>query len=179
MKRIFLLSVLVTLVAGALSCGSREQNGANGDTPTEAYKRLFAAVKSGSPEAVRAEITKKTYEFAATTAKQMGKTAEEQIKYGMTATTYAENLPTTRDERIKDNMAALEVWNAKDSRWEDLPFMIEDGKWKLAYGEAWGRTWHSPGKGRDQREREAANALTQPAGPVANVNVNPKPNPTK
>jgi len=97
----------------------------------------------------------------------------------MTATTYAENLPTTRDERIKDNMAALEVWNAKDSRWEDLPFMIEDGKWKLAYGEAWGRTWHSPGKGRDQREREAANALTQPAGPVANVNVNPKPNPTK
>jgi len=76
MKRIFLLSVLVTLVAGALSCGSREQNGANGDTPTEAYKRLFAAVKSGSPEAVRAEITRKTYEFAATTAKQMGKTAE-------------------------------------------------------------------------------------------------------
>src|SRR4029079_11544685 len=113
MKRIFLLSVLVTLVAGALSCGSREQNGANGDTPTEAYKRLFAAVKSGSPEAVRAEITKKTYEFAAMTAKQMGKTAEEQIKYGMTATTYAENLPTTRDERIKDNMAALEVWNAQ------------------------------------------------------------------
>lgn len=171
--------MLVALVAGALSCGSGEQNGANGDTPSEAYKRLFAAVKTGSPEAVRAEITKKTYEFAATTAKQMGKTADDQLKYGMTATTYAESLPPIRDERIKDNMAAVEVWNAKDSRWEDLPFMIEDGKWKLAYGEAWGRTWHSPAKGRDQLEKEAANALAEPTRPVANVNVNPKPNPTK
>src|SRR6478672_11666812 len=121
MNRIFLLCTLLALVAAALSCSDKAQNGANGDTPTEAYKRLFAAVKSGDPAAIRAEMTKKTYEFAGSTAKQMGKTADEQIKYGMTATTYSDTLPTVRDERVKDNMGAVEVWNAKDSRWEDLP----------------------------------------------------------
>ena len=68
-------------------------------------------------------------------------------------------LPNIRDERVKDNMGALEVWNSKESKWEDLPFMVEGGQWKLAIGEMWANTWKSPGKGRDQIEKEAANAL--------------------
>jgi len=176
MNRIFLLCTVIALVAGALSCGNKAEGGANGDTPTEAYKRLFAAVKSGNSDAIRAEMTKKTVEFAALAAKRMGKTADEQIKFGMTRTTYADILPTIRDERVKDKMGAVEVWNSKDGQWDDLPFMVEDGKWKIAYGEAFGGIWHSPGKGRDQIEKEAGNAVAGPPVTGANLNANVRNN---
>jgi hypothetical protein len=54
-------------------------------------------------------------------------------------------------------MGAVEVWNSKDKLWEDLPFMYEGGAWKLAVGDVFAGTYESPGKGRDQREKEAAN----------------------
>jgi hypothetical protein len=169
MQRIFLLLSALALLASAFSCGGggKPVYDVHGDTPTEAYKRLFSAVKSGSSDAIRAEMTKKTAEFAATTAKQMGKTADEQISHGMTATTYSESVPEIRDERVKDNMGAVEVWNSKETRWEDLPFMIEDGKWKFALGEAFAGTWKTPGKGRDEIEHEAANTLRPPRMPLA------------
>ncbi|HEY2847116.1 MAG TPA: hypothetical protein VGI80_04810 [Pyrinomonadaceae bacterium] len=179
MQRIFLLLTTLVLVACAFSCGSgggsKPDYDAHGDTPTEAYKRLYTAVKSGSSDAIRAEMTKKTIQFAGATAKQMGKTEEAQISHGMTATTYSETVPEIRDERVKDNMGAVEVWNSKESKWEDLPFMIEDGKWKFAMGEAFADTWHSPGKGRNEIEHEAANALRPQTPAPANVNTPPAP----
>ena len=174
MQRIFLLFAALVVVGGAFSCGGGKATyDAHGDTPTEAYKRLFAAVKSGDPNNIRAEMTKKTIQFAAGTAKQMGKTEDEQIIHGMTATTYSENMPEIRDERVKDNMGAVEVWNSKDSKWEDLPFMIEDGKWKFAIGDAFAGSFKSPGKGRNEIDREAANAMRPPQTPmIRNVNAN-------
>ena len=56
-----------------------------------------------------------------------------------------------------------------------FPFVNEGGSWKLAIGEMFAGTFKSPGKGRDQKEKEAANA----ANPVNNmipVNVNPNGN---
>lgn len=178
MQRILLLFGVLSLLLAAFSCdGGKPAYDAHGDTPTAAYKRLYAAVKSGNAGAIRAEMSKKTIQFAASTAKQMGKSADEQVIHGMTATTYSEAIPEIRDERIKDNMGAVEVWNSKESRWEDLPFMIEDGKWRFALGDAYSGTFHSPGKGRSEIEHEAANALRTPMTPtVANVNL-PKPKP--
>ncbi len=92
----------------------------------------------------------------------------------MTATTMTDSLPNIRDERIADDMGAIEVWNTKDSRWEDLPFILEDGGWKLAVGDQWAGTFKSPGKGRDLVEREAANALAPAATatvPANNANI--------
>ena len=71
-------------------------------------------------------------------------------------------------------MGALEVWNSKDKVWEDLPFIREDGAWKLAVGDIFAGTYESPGKGRDQKEKEAANAQAGPPAPGApgpNMNV--------
>ena len=172
MKRIFLLSGLLVLLGVAFSCGGKASldYDAHGDTPAAAYKRLYAAVKSGNANAIRAEMTKKTVQFAGDTAKHMGKTEDEQISHGMTATTYSETLPEIRDERTKENMGAVEVWNSKESKWEDLPYMLEDGKWKLAFGDGYAGTWHSPGKGRAIIEQEAANALKPPPTVATNAN---------
>ena len=74
-------------------------------------------------------------------------------------------------------MAAIEVWNGKESRWEDLPYMIEDGQWKLAVGEAMIHKFVSPGPGRDVRERQASNAVAPAAPTNSNTAANSTPVP--
>jgi len=176
MTRILLLLASLALLAATFSCAKdTPKYGAHGDTPTAAYKRLFAAVKAGDTNAIKAEMTKKTLEFNHFGAQRFGKSDDEEIRYGMTSTTQTDTLPQIRDERVKDNMGALEVWNAKENRWDDLPFMIEDGKWKLAYGDGYAGIWHSPGKPRSEIEGDAANALRPPLTPAANVNISSAP----
>ncbi|MBS1794347.1 MAG: hypothetical protein JSS81_10865 [Acidobacteria bacterium] len=130
----------------------------NAQTPTEAYKMLFAAVKSQDPAKIKLMLSKGTMGLAGMAADQQKKPVDEVVKNGFTATTFADNYPQMRDERIKDNFGALEVWNEKEKKWEDLPFMYEDGGWKLAVGEMFGGSYKSPGKGQAQIEQENANA---------------------
>src|SRR5690606_23295369 len=78
---------------------------------------------------------------------------------GFTATTSAESLPKIREERSKDDMAPIEDWNEKDKVGEDLARVYEDDGRKFAYGDLFAGSYKSPGKGRAQLEREAANAM--------------------
>lgn len=159
MQKIAILSAILTLIAIGIACGPTGAMNSTTDTPTEAYKRLYAAVKSKDTNAIKNEMSKQTVRFAESMASRQKKTVEEMYSNGLSSTTFSETLPELRDERVKDNMGAVEVYNAKEKKWDDLPFVLEDGKWKLAIGDAWANTYTSPGKGRDQKEREAANAL--------------------
>ncbi len=165
MTRLFLLIITLSTLAIAFSCGG--QSGVSGDSPTAAYKRLYAAVKSKDSEAIKQQMTKKTIDFGAMAAARNNTPIEKVYENGFTATTFSETLPSIRDERIKDDMGAIEVWNSKDSRWEDLAFINEDGAWKLAIGELFANTYKSPGKGRDTLEKEAANAVANTMIPGA------------
>lgn len=155
MRRTVFLFLALTAAVGAIGCGgAKDPNSANGDTPTAAYKRLFDAVKSKNIEAIKAQLTKRTIEQARSSAKQWQKSEDSVLEHGMVASSFSDTLPEIRDERIKDNMGAIEVWNAKDGLWEDLPFMVEDGQFKLAIGEIFAGVFKSPGKGRSTLERE-------------------------
>ena len=59
---------------------------------------------------------KSTIGFAEGVSQQQKKPVEQIFENGFTATTFAAALPQMRDERIKENMGALEVWNSKDKR---------------------------------------------------------------
>ena len=170
MLRPLLLIVALAVIAIGFACG------VGADSPTESYKRLYAAVKSKDTEAIKKQLTKKTLNFGVMSSERYNKTLEQAYENGFTDTTFSESLPTIRDERVKDNMGAIEVWNSKNSVWEDLPFINEDGAWKLAQGELFAGTFKSPGKGRDQREKEAANAIgTSGVQPLTNTNGNRQP----
>jgi len=178
MKKYLSLFFLLAFIASFISCGEP-------DTPTKAYARLFAAVKSKSTSAIKAEMSQRTHEFAEFVAKQQNKTIEEVYANGFSQSTFAETLPEVRDERAKDNMGAVEVWNAKGDTWEDLPFILEGSKWKLAIGDAFRGGWKSPGKSQGTRDREAANIMSgnnmvngkANIDPISNSNVNSKPIP--
>ena len=171
----------------ALSCGISNAAFGGPDSPTEAYKQLFASVKSKDTEAIKKQLTKKSIEFASMAAQRNNTPINKVFENGFTATTFSDALPTIRDERIKDDMGAVEVWNSKDSRWEDLPFIKEDGAWKLAIGELFAGTFKTEavGRGRSFREAEAANAMDPNHGmipgaaPGSNMNttanIDPKP----
>ena len=88
MKKYLALILLLGLAAAFAACGDEPQKdpAANGtvgpvvsnsnDTPTLAYKRLFAAVKSKNIEAIKAEFSKAsiaTAQSQAATAKVVGK----------------------------------------------------------------------------------------------------------
>jgi len=161
MQRIFLLLFILSLLTLTFACSGT--GGISGDSPTEAYKRLFAAVKSKDTEAIKKQLTKKTIELGKMSMSRFKKTEAQAYENGFTSTTFSEMLPEIRDERVKDNMGSVEVWNSKESRWEDLPFINEDGAWKLAVGELFAGSFKSPGKGRDQLEKEAANAVSNNA----------------
>jgi hypothetical protein len=183
MKKYIALILLLTVAAIFLACGdkpagntsSATQDSNPNDTPTEAYKRLYAAVKAKNTEAIKAEFSKNSLMAAEAQAARMKIPTDEVFKNGFTATTFSESLPEMRDERVAGTMGAVEVWNSKDRKWEDLPFIREESGWKLAVGDIFAGTWKSPGPGRDAKERAAANAVsgnTTVINAMANVNFN-------
>lgn len=135
--------------------GNRTQ--VNG-TPTEAYKKLFEAVKSKDTNRIKASMSKATLGFADAHSKRTNQTIEKVLENGFMATTLAPALPEIRDERVKENMGAVEVYNIKESKWEDVPFIAEDGEWKLAVGDLFANSYKLPSKGRSTLEMEAANS---------------------
>ena len=174
MQKIAILSLALLLTALGFACGSPgSATTSTSDTPTEAYKRLYAAVKSKNTNAIKAEMSKQSVAFVESAASMQKKKVEEVYSNGLTGTTFSDTMPEIRDERVKGTMGAVEVYNSREKKWEDLPFVLEDGKWKLAIGDEFKNTFQSPGKGRDQKEKEAANALannTIVENPAANTN---------
>lgn len=174
MRHIFFCTIISVISALIIGCGQPVATTYE-DSPTGAYKKLYAAVKSKDVEGIRAMMTKKSLQFADMAATQQHKTANEVLENGFTGSTFSPTLPQLRDERVNGDMGAVEVYNAKDKVWEDLPFIREDGVWKLAIGDMFAGSFQSPGKPESQKEREAANAISNTMMPMnvnANVNMN-------
>lgn len=197
--RRFLISLQITIlgIAGA-ACGSSQSPAPNAnsagvekvcdpisDSPGEAYKRLYGAVKEKDTAKIKGEMSSKSREFAESLAQRQNNPVDKVYENGFTGTTFSPTLPAIRDERVGGCWGAVEVRNTKEQRWEDLPFVNEEGSWKFAIGELFAGTYKSPGKGMDQREKEAANVargntaipnmMANTNVPNANVNINKPP----
>jgi hypothetical protein len=146
----------------------------NAQTPTEAYRMLFAAVKSQDTAKIKSMLSKGSMGLAEMASGQQKKPVEEVIKNGFTETTFTDDYPQMRDERVKGDFGAVEVFNTSRKQWDDIPFIKEDGSWKAAFGDAFGGKWQSPGKGQTVIEQENANANNPNVmiNPLANSNVN-------
>jgi hypothetical protein len=130
----------------------------NAQSPTEAYKMLFAAVKSQETAKIKSMYSKGSIGLAEMQSARSNQPIERVYENGFTETTFVDDFPQMRDERIKDKYGAVEVWNESRKQWDDIPFIFEDGSWKLAIGDAFANTWKTPGKGQAQIEQENANA---------------------
>src|SRR5215218_425896 len=94
----------------------------NAQSPTEAYRMLFAAVKSQDTAKIKSMLSQGTMGLAQMASGQQKKSVEEVIKNGFSETTFVNDYPQMRDERIKGNLGAVEVWNETRKKWDDIPF---------------------------------------------------------
>jgi hypothetical protein len=179
-QKIIALSFVITFAFLVFSCQPSQQQIGNAQTPTEAYKMLYAAVKSKDTEKIKKMMSKDSLIFAEGASQQQKKPLEKVLENGFYASTFSATLPQMRSERIQDNFGAVEVWNEKERVWEDVAFIKEDDGWKIAVGDIFKGTYQMPGKSQSIIEREAANAANPnnamvPANINTNVNFNSVP----
>ena len=163
---VFLLSALMVFGFSCSNQAAQSNSGGKAQSPTEAYKMLFAAVKAKNPEQIKQLMTQSTLGLAQFNADRQKISIEKSIENGLVAPTMADALTEIRDERVKGNYGSVEVFNQKENRWEDLPFMVEDGIWKLAVGDLFQGKFESPGKSKGEIEREATNTMPIPTDGV-------------
>lgn len=184
MQRIIFTALGLVILAASLNCGAGSgaaTAGSANDSPTEAYKRLYAAVKSKNTDAIKREMTEKSLDLAKMASSKNNTPIDKVFENGFTETTFSPTLPEIRDQRVVDDQGAVEVWNSKKSTWEDLPFMKVDGAWKFAVGDLFAGTFkfETVGRGRAFKEAEAANAAgkgpIQMPAPNSNITANTGP----
>ncbi len=169
----YLLSNKNQPTTGNTESESAKINPGNPPTPTEAYKKLYAAVKSKNKAEIKALMSNDSIGLAQMQAGQSKKEVDEVLANAFTSTTFADKLPAIRDERVKDKFGAIEVFDHSKNQWQDVPFVIENGAWKLAVGNLFAGTFQSPGKGRSVIEKENANAAGKTdMVPYGNGNLN-------
>jgi hypothetical protein len=88
--------------------------------------------------ALKKTLSKGTLEMFEQFAKAQNppKTLDEALQTGLassTANADANKMPETRNEKIDGEKATLEVKNDKTGSWETVPFIKEEGDWKIAF----------------------------------------------
>ena len=142
-NRVISIFLSAILVFASLACQTQQAEpgktsaGATvkAQSPTEAYKLLYAACKAKNTEQIKQLMSKSSLGLADFSANQQKKTVDKILENGLLAPTLADSITEIRDERIKGNFGRIEVRNERENRWEDLAFVLEDGGWKVAVGD--------------------------------------------
>lgn len=172
-QKIIALGLFSVISLLSFACGSSTAPKVGGaQSPTEAYKMLYTAVKNKNMDEIKKMVSGNTQTLAEFQASRSNQPIEKVYANGFTETTLQASLPQIRDERVQDNYGAVEVWNEKSRTWEDLPFIKEDDGWKLAVGDIFKGNYQSPGKSQSFREREAANLSDPSRQAIQQPNVN-------
>ena len=101
------------------------------DTPTATFKTFLEALKNKDVKKIRASLSKASVEQYEKIAEASGKTLEEFILSD--EDNKMKEIPETRDEKIDGDSATLEAKDPDDGKWEKIPFVKEDGAWKIAF----------------------------------------------
>lgn len=126
------INVLVALalslaLVGATACSK-------GSSPTATMKAFFEATKKKDAEGFKKTLSKGSLDMMESFAKMQNKTLDEALKTGMNDPNMASAsaTPEMRNEKINGDTATLEVQNDKSKEFETIPFVKENGEWKIA-----------------------------------------------
>ena len=120
---------ILTIVFGALfvfGCGALQPIA----SPTETLKTFIEASKKKDIETVKKTISKASLEMAEKAAREHNTTVDALLTNGDVQ--IAEQIPEIRNENIEGETASVEIKNSGNG-YETLPFVKEDGNWKIAF----------------------------------------------
>ena len=142
MRRIFvngirmrrsLIAISLTLVLLALSGAACQKS--PGASPTATFQVFYEALKKKDVEAYKKSVSKSALTMLESRAQDMDKTLDEYIKMEMDKPTVKPpDKLETRNEKIEGERATLEIKNIEGG-WNTVPFVKEDGQWKVAVEE--------------------------------------------
>ena len=144
MKRRKITALVVALMALALvaaSCGGKA-----GASPTATAKAFYDAAKAKDVPGIKNTMSKGSLELLEGIAKMQNKTLDEALKEPSKSTPPATF--ESRNEKITGDTATLEIKDEKGN-WETLPFVKEDGQWKIALDKAMQQGMGGSGGGQE------------------------------
>jgi hypothetical protein len=120
-------TILVAFLALAFASCSMFQQAA---TPTDTLKKFVEASQKKDVEAIKQTLSSGTIKMIEESAKKQNITLEESLKKD--DSNALKEMPETRNEKIEGDTATVEVKNKATNDWDKIPFVKEDGKWKIA-----------------------------------------------
>jgi len=124
MRILCVIASFLMVVAALSACGSDAAK-----TPSDTFKEYVKASKKKDPTAMKILLSSATMKMHEQEAKAQNTTVDEIVKR---ETLLAPDQTTVeyRNEVINGDKASLQFKNAYGS-WETLPFVREDGQWKI------------------------------------------------
>jgi len=121
--RVFVVAVMAVALIG---CTSATDNPA---TPIETFKTYSKAIKNKDTTTMKLLLSSDTIKMHELEAQAQGVTVDDIVKR---ETLVSESTTTVklRNEKIEGEKATLEVENSM-GQWEIVPFVLEDGVWKI------------------------------------------------
>ena len=123
-----LVGALIALALVAAAC-----NKGGGSSPTATAKAFYDAAKARDAGAIKATMSKGSLEMMEKFAAMQNKSLDDALKEPSSSPPPANF--ESRNEKITGDTATLEVKDEKGN-WESIPFVKEDGAWKIALDKA-------------------------------------------
>ena len=101
-------------------------------SPTEVFKAQNEAQKKKDAATMKQNLSKGSLEIIEKAAKLQNKNLDEVMLMDFAAAANQPDVFETRNEQITGDTATLEVRKTQGDQWATLPFVKEDGKWKIA-----------------------------------------------
>ena len=125
--RIGALCASLTVIAAVSACSLL-----NRSTPTATFKAFYEASKKKDAAGMKKTLSKGTLDMFDKLAKEQNKSTDDMLKE-VDKDDKSDKMPETRNEKITGDTATLEVKNDKTGKWDTLPFVKENGEWKIAF----------------------------------------------
>lgn len=105
-----------------------------GSTPTATMKSQVAAMKKNDLPAIRANLSAGTLKLFEQTAQFQNITLDEELSNRSRQANAAnkDSEIEMRNEQITGDRATLEIKNPVTGTWDKIPFVKEEGRWKIA-----------------------------------------------
>ena len=120
-----LIVALALIVSAATGCEK-------GSTPAATVQAFYQSFKNKDVEAYKKTVSKNSLQMLETRAQNMDKSLDDYIRVEINkpGLTLPEKLET-RNEKIEGDHATLELKNSEGG-WKTVPFVKEDGQWKVS-----------------------------------------------
>jgi len=128
--KIYKLTIIALSALFIFGCGAGTTTVQQSGSPTETLKTYIEATKKKDIETMKRSLSKSTLALVEKAAKDQNTTVDDLLKKD-DGTAPAE-LPETREEKIEGETATVEVKNTVTGDFDRIPFVREDGMWKIA-----------------------------------------------